>query len=493
MSIEIVNRLLKQTENTRLEFKEARVALPSTLFETICAMLNREGGDIVLGIDDRGNIIGIDPSKVNSMKTELVNLSNNSQKLDPPFILFPLIYKISGKYLMHIQVPVSSQVHKSGNHVFDRSNDGDFKIIQPNRIAELYNRKKTHYTEGIIYPFLKLDDLDADIFQKVRTLIKNNNPNHPWLSLNDQQMLQTAGLWRKDLQTGQEGYTLAAALLFGKEETIINILPHYKTDALIRVNNTDRYDDRDYIQSNLINAYDRLMDFITRHLPDKFYLEGDQRVSLRSKIFREIIANILVHREFTNAFPATLTIFKDHVETVNANVPNGIGPISVKNFAPFPKNPAIAKFFIQLGLVDELGSGILNVNKYLGAYSPGKKPEFIEGNIFKIIIPLSDNLLRGDEATLNATLNATVNATVNSALGDQVGIIVKERLTRIVEVVKDIPGLRSKAIANKLNLNEQTIRKDIQKLQEIKLIVFKGTPKTGGYFISEEFQEKLSE
>ena len=149
--------------------------------------------------------------------------------IDPPFILFPVIYKISGKYLIHIQVPVSSQVHKSGSHVYDRSNDGDFKITQPNRIAELYNRKKTHYTEGAIYPFLQIADMDAELFQKARILIRNNNPNHPWLNLGDPQLLQTAGLWRRDLQTGQEGYTLAAALLFGKEETIINILPHYKS------------------------------------------------------------------------------------------------------------------------------------------------------------------------------------------------------------------------------------------------------------------------
>ena len=488
MSIEIVTRVLKQAENIRLEFKEARMALPSTLFETICAMLNREGGDILLGVDDNGNINGIDPSKVNQIKTDLVNLSNNPQKLDPPFILFPLIYKISEKYLMHIQVPVSSQVHKSGNHVYDRSNDGDFKIIQPNRIAELYNRKKTHYTEGTIYPFLKLEDLDADMFPKVRTLIRNNNPNHPWLGLNDQQMLQTAGLWRRDMQTGIEGYTLAAALLLGKEETIINILPHYKTDALMRVNNSDRYDDRDYIQSNLINAYERLMDFITRHLPDKFHLEGDQRISLRSKIFREIIANILVHREFTNAFPASVTIFADRVETVNANVPNGGGPISADRFAPFPKNPAIAKFFIQLGRVEELGSGILNVNKYLAAYSPGKKPEFIEADIFKAIIPLSDDILK-----VNNTVNDTVNDTVNLALGNQASIAVKERLTRIIEVINKTPGLRSNMIANKLNMDERNIRRDIKKLQETKLILFKGTPKTGGYFISVELREKLDE
>src|ERR1700744_4633417 len=119
MSILIVERLLNQHESIRLEFKEARASLPGNLFETICSMLNREGGDILLGVNDNGTVGGINPERINILKTDLVNLSNNPQKLDPPFILFPVIYKIGGRYLMHIQVPVSSQVHKSGNHIYD--------------------------------------------------------------------------------------------------------------------------------------------------------------------------------------------------------------------------------------------------------------------------------------------------------------------------------------------------------------------------------------
>lgn len=46
----------------------------------------------------------------------------------------------------------------------------------------------------------------------------------------------------------------------------------------------DRYDDRVNIRCNLIEAYDKLMDFVAKHLPDKFYMEGDQRISLREKI-----------------------------------------------------------------------------------------------------------------------------------------------------------------------------------------------------------------
>src|SRR5690606_11957206 len=83
--------------------------------------------------------------------------------------------------------------------------------------------------------------------------------------------LEISGLWKKDYLNGQEGFTLAAALLLGKDDVIQQIIPHHKIDGLIRINHTDRYDDRAYIQCNLIEEYVLLMDFVSRHLPVKFY------------------------------------------------------------------------------------------------------------------------------------------------------------------------------------------------------------------------------
>ena len=63
------------------------------------------------------------------------------------------------------------------------------------------------------------------------------------------------------------------------------------------------------------------MEFIEKHLNDKFYLEGTQRISIRNKIFREVCANLLIHREFSSAYPAKLIIENDKVRTENANKP----------------------------------------------------------------------------------------------------------------------------------------------------------------------------
>lgn len=484
MSLDRVHNLLKQPESKTLEFKESREKLPGNLFETICAMLNRDGGDIILGVADGGTIVGVNPSKIEQLKANLVNLSNNPQKLDPPFILFPEVYTVQELSIIHIQVLASSQVHKTDGAVYDRSHDGDFKVTQPQQIVEIYNRKRTFYTEGTIYPALRMEDFKQELFPIIRNLIRSNNPQHPWLSLDDESMLQMAGLLKTDYQTGQKGYTLAAALLLGRDHVIQQILPHYKIDALLRKVDTDRYDDREYIQTNLIEAYDQLMAFVAKHLPDRFYMEGDQRVSLRTKIFREIVANLIVHREYTNALPATFIIYQDRVETQNANNPHGEGPIDPKNFEPFAKNPTIAKFFIQLGRVDELGSGVINVNKYMREYAGKGKPQFIEGHTFKMHIPINEGVSEG----VNEGVSEAIAGIFNNANGKKL-----EKLTEILAHVIATPATNTTHTAAIVNLSPKSVERYIKELREADVIEFKGAPKTGGYHVTEAFKRKLEQ
>ena len=78
---------------------------------------------------------------------------------------------------------------------------------------------------------------------------------------------------------------------------------------------------------------------------------------------------------------------KQSTYTENSNKPHGNGIIDLENFSPYPKNPTIAKFFKEIGWVEELGSGVRNIYKYNMIYS-GAEPIFIEEDVFKTIIPL---------------------------------------------------------------------------------------------------------
>lgn len=82
-----------------------------------------------------------------------------------------------------------------------------------------------------------------------------------------------------------------------------------------------------------------------------------------------------------------MVITKEAILTENANKPRMIGFIDLNNYSPYPKNPKIASFFKEIGLADELGSGIKKIAKYTQIYSGGT-PIFKDDEIFKVVVPL---------------------------------------------------------------------------------------------------------
>lgn len=62
--IKKITQLINQQESIVLEFKESKTKLNKDLYDTVCSFLNRQGGYILLGVDDRGSVIGVDKDKV---------------------------------------------------------------------------------------------------------------------------------------------------------------------------------------------------------------------------------------------------------------------------------------------------------------------------------------------------------------------------------------------------------------------------------------------
>lgn len=381
-------KIKEKGEGITVEFKEAKQNLPSSLFESVCSMLNRNGGHIFLGIKDDGTVKGVYKDYIKNMKKDFVNLCNNPEKLYPTAHLDIKEYVYEGKHILYIYVYESSDVHKTANKIFDRNEDGDFDITSNTTlISNLYIRKSSTYIENKIYPYATIDDLRLDLIDKARIMATNRTANHPWSKMNDLDMLRSASLYERNLQTGEEGFNLACILLFGKDDVIASALSYYRTDAILKIKDLERYDDRDDIRTNLLESYERLTDFIKKHLNEKFYIEGDQRINVRDVIARELCANLLIHREYSNPYPAKLIITKENIFTENANKPRIIGFIDLDNYSPYPKNPKIANFFKEIGLAEELGSGIRKIVKYTNIYS-GTIPEFKDDEIFRVKIPL---------------------------------------------------------------------------------------------------------
>ena len=217
----------------------------------------------------------------------------------------------------------------------------------------------------------------------------SRNKNHVWENISDKELLRSTNLILTDQETNREGIILAAILLFGKDNSIKSVLPQHKTDAIFRVENKDRYDDSDVVITNLIDSYDRLieLEFGQKYLNDLFILDGIVNVNARDRILREIVSNTLRHRDYSSGFLAKMIIDDEKIMIQNSNLTHGMGALNLQTFEPFPKNLAISKVFREMGLVDELRSGMRNTYEYTQLYS-GQNPVFEEGDIFRTIIPL---------------------------------------------------------------------------------------------------------
>ena len=251
----------------------------------------------------------------------------------------------------------------------------------------LLHINKSYYSERTVYPWVTEEDLETDLLDAVRDALRANDADHPWLSLSDGELLRAARLYGRDQLTGERGFNLAAVALLGKEDTILDVMPLYRTDAVLRRVETDRYDDRLVCKSNLVRAYDELVVFCEKWLPDSFVLDGGQRKSARDVIVRELVCNCLIHREFISPHIARITIDREGIRTSNASRALFAGPVTLESFDPTPKNPIIANFFTQMGRSEELGSGTRNLYKFSRLYT-GKDPVLEDGDRFTAFVPV---------------------------------------------------------------------------------------------------------
>ncbi len=203
-----------------------------------------------------------------------------------------------------------------------------------------------------------------------------------------------------------------------------------------------------------------------------------------------MIANTLIHREFTSAYTAKFVIEKDKMYTENANRSSGDGIITPDNMEPNPKNPIIASFFRNIGWSDRLGSGVRNIFKYSKYYS-GEEPEFIEGDVFRIIVPLNeeysyDNTKDGSIDELKREVEERLEKEQRrfggSSEKNQMEIkkmILTDIQKQILDILSENNQCSAKIMAEQIGVSSRSIENNIKKLKEYGILERYGSPKNG--------------
>ena len=141
----------------------------------------------------------------------------------------------------------------------------------------------------------------------------------------------------------------------------------------------------------------------------------------------------------------------------DANLSHGHGALDPAAFEPFPKNPPISKVFREIGMADELGSGMRNTYKYTRMYS-GTNPQFVEGDIFRITTPLTE------VATAIAGPGGTIPHDVPHDVPH------KDVFNLIYQLIKENPHITRKEIGERLGISIKTVGRKIKDMDDIQYV-----------------------
>lgn len=493
---QLLKSLLKQGESEQLEFLE--VVRKDTIARNLCALLNGDGGRVVVGVSDDGKAIGIEDAKLHKDEMQIYLL--NVIVPDAPVTIS--VESIGEKELLIFKVwGGSKQPYIFDGNIYFRRGANTQKATSK-EISELIHGRQLseQHWERQISLGVDLEDLNEKL---IVDTIKESRRNHRSNFKSDDviEFLNHYGLCLNG------AFTNACVVLFGKRPS--KFIPQ------IRVRLTEysegKTDDsliRDKVfEGNLFSIRTELEKYVNglgvRSVFDKKQWKR-QDFTFPKKALQEGIINALMHRDYSSfSSSVSISVYPDRFVISNSGkLPDDIKVRDLKkNHRSHPVNPDIAHIVFLRGLIDKLGRGTIKVIedcKDAGLRTPEWK-ETSTGVILTFHGPkgLSERKERVD-ATNDATNDAVNDAVkrfirdaINDAVNDAASDAVIERLINEVLLLLVEDGKSLKDLMFTFNVARATMQRDMALLKAHQFVIFEGAAKSGVYKLTERFKSKV--
>jgi len=341
-------KLIQSGESDSLEFKES---FDKEALETVSAFANTRGGEILIGVSDRG-----EPEGVRLGKGTVEDWINRiSQSSDPRVIPDTETVQVEGKTVVIVRIkehPLKPITVKG--KCFRRVGKSN-RLMTSGEIVDMHCQSTDTSWDKLQARDAGLEDLDQD---KVKRFIARANATGRRKIPGDEDPLQVLD----KMELLKEGKpTWAAFLLFRGEEKRFHTQSalhcgRFKEETVV-------IDDR-MIEETLIEQIDEAMDFIRKNINVKFVMTGkperDQVWDYPLDAIREALINAVCHRDYTMPSNAEVRISDDELTIWNpGGLPLGLTIEDLyKPHRSILRNKGIGAVFFDMGLIEQWGSGI---------------------------------------------------------------------------------------------------------------------------------------
>ena len=367
LSVQWFYSLLERGECDILDFKEQlndKTAFGRSLknfspkydetAKDVVAFANNKGGFLFIGIVDGTKEINKDFVYNKEKVYDLIRQIQD--RTEPTITLIPHKINVEGKDLLVLEVPFSTQLHRTSRGEFlIRSNDGN-RAIEPYEMATIMSEK------GLIVYDQKSwrisgEWLDEKRLSNLRDMIAAKNAESPYLNKSLDDFLDSLGMTREE---GDETLPTTTGLLFVGNQTALRELPFYEGRDI------HYFEDGTYkpyeFKGNIIEVAKACFNQLKAEIKQKEYIFGLFREYVEDYseiVIRELLINALAHRSLSRQQIVEIRKYDEdgYLEIESpGRFPEGV---TVNNYLrkTNPRNPYVMDILREIGLAEKAGSG----------------------------------------------------------------------------------------------------------------------------------------
>ena len=476
-----LSKLISQGETLTVEFKSDLKILPDRdLLAAVVSLANTDGGLLLLGVEDDGQITGLHANHLNV--SGIPSLVAN--KTNPAISIRVERFELHGKSIARISVPKSRQLVSTSEGLLVRRRlklDGTPEAVPfyPHEFLQRQSSLGLVDPSAMLMEQISVEQFDPLQRLRLRNAIKKYGGEQSLFSLADEELDGALGLVMD--HQGKKCPTVAGVLILGSETLLRRYLPAYEVAFQVLRGTDVRVNE--FYRKPLLEAFEEVELQFKPWIVEEEIQVGLFRVPVPNydrRAFREAFVNALVHRDFSTLGAVHIKLDDDGL---SISSPGGfIEGVNLNNLLVAPprsRNPLLADIIKRIGLAERTGRGIDRI--YEGMLRYGRPaPDYFLSNAYTVSLFLSN--ASADLDFLKMVVEQE----------DKLGTMPIDSLI-ILSRLREERRLTTTDLAPSVQKPEANVRATLEKLVETGFLEPHGTGRGRSYILSARMYQKAGQ
>lgn len=469
---EEIKSIASSGEGYNADFKLSVPSKVRELSQDVCAFANSEGGYILIGINNKNQIVGatIDNTKRSAIQDAIRDIS-------PAISVNTYTVDVDGKTVWVMDVlSGKDKPYVTSGTIYVREGTNSQKLITAEEIRSFFQNSNRIYFDAVPCPRFNMDEeLDKKNFKQfiLASSISGNVSTHQ--ILNNLQAFDESGIIKN-----------GGVLFFGQQpeaffpQAIVRCVRFKGTTKVYII------DDKTY-GGPLYQQYIQAEAWVKDKLEVAYIIEGTgprkEIWEIPLTVFKEAIINALSHRDYYEQGAVTMIeIYDDRVEISN---PGGLLMGVQRDFGrkSMTRNPLVFGLFTRMDLVEQVASGIPRMRKEMQEAGLPEPIFTTDGGFFTVEFKRAkkNNPINVNDGIVNDIVNVIVNP--NDGIVNDIVKSKNDIKDTVFNLITNNEGQSASDIAKQIGKSWRTTMRYLDLLKKEERIEFRGAPKTGGYYL----------